>query len=114
MAAGIATRPGRPLPGQDFHLLEQRTFTAHLDQHTGRDGPLPGQDIQLFGTTDLSRYTWTNTVESENPSVRSPSLASSSQSPLKRGNHVDGRLEITVRIPEHIMLEITMMRDKPR
>jgi len=24
--AGIATRPGRPLPGQDFHLLEQRTF----------------------------------------------------------------------------------------
>ena len=26
MAAGIATRPGRPLPGQDFHLLEQRTF----------------------------------------------------------------------------------------
>ncbi len=34
MAAGIATRPGRPLPGQDFHLLEHRTFTAHLDQHT--------------------------------------------------------------------------------
>ena len=33
VAAGIATRPGRPLPGQDFHLLEQRTFTAHLDQH---------------------------------------------------------------------------------
>ena len=27
-------RPGRPLPGQDFHLLEQRTFTAHLDQYT--------------------------------------------------------------------------------
>ncbi len=26
MATGIATRPGRPLPGQDFHLLEQRTF----------------------------------------------------------------------------------------
>src|SRR5262249_18503533 len=25
-AAGIATRPGRPLPGQDSHLLEQRTF----------------------------------------------------------------------------------------
>jgi len=24
--AGIATRLGRPLPGQDFHLLEQRTF----------------------------------------------------------------------------------------
>jgi len=24
--ARIATRPGRPLPGQDFHLLEQRTF----------------------------------------------------------------------------------------
>jgi hypothetical protein len=23
---GIATRPGRPLPGQDFHLLEQRNF----------------------------------------------------------------------------------------
>jgi hypothetical protein len=26
MATGIATRPGRPLPGQDFHLLEQRTL----------------------------------------------------------------------------------------
>ena len=23
---GIATRPGRPLPGQDLHLLEQRNF----------------------------------------------------------------------------------------
>ncbi len=23
---GLATRPGRPLPGQDSHLLEQRTF----------------------------------------------------------------------------------------
>jgi len=23
---GKAARPGRPLPGQDFHLLEQRTF----------------------------------------------------------------------------------------
>ena len=25
----IATRPGRPLPGQDSHLLEQRTFARH-------------------------------------------------------------------------------------
>ena len=33
MAAGIATRPGRPLPGQDLRLLEQQTLTAHLDQH---------------------------------------------------------------------------------
>src|SRR5262249_41169088 len=32
-AAGIATRPGRPLPGQDLHLLEQRTFH-------GAPGPL--------------------------------------------------------------------------
>ncbi len=32
--AEIATRLGRPLPGQDFHLLEQRTFTAHLDPFT--------------------------------------------------------------------------------
>ena len=29
MAAGIATRPGRPVPGQDFHLLEQRAFARH-------------------------------------------------------------------------------------
>ncbi len=28
-ASGIATRPGRPLPGQDFHLLEQRVFARH-------------------------------------------------------------------------------------
>ena len=35
--AEIATRLGRPLPEQDFHLLEQRTFTAHLD-HYSRDG----------------------------------------------------------------------------
>ncbi len=26
IAAGIATRLGRPLPGQDLYLLEQRTF----------------------------------------------------------------------------------------
>ncbi|MCD4726073.1 MAG: transposase [Pirellulales bacterium] len=26
-SVGIATRPGRPLPGQDFHLLEQQTFS---------------------------------------------------------------------------------------
>ena len=25
-SVGIATRPGRPLPGQDLHLLEQQTF----------------------------------------------------------------------------------------
>ena len=29
IAAGIATRLGRPLPGQDFHLLEQRAFARH-------------------------------------------------------------------------------------
>ncbi len=29
MAAGIATRSGRPLPGQDLHLLEQRAFARH-------------------------------------------------------------------------------------
>ena len=34
IAAGIATRPRRPLPGQDLILSEQRTLTAHLDQHT--------------------------------------------------------------------------------
>ncbi len=28
------TRLGRLLPGQDFHLLEQPTFTAHLDHYT--------------------------------------------------------------------------------
>ncbi len=33
MTAGIATRPGRPLPGQDLHLLEQRTLTAHVDHY---------------------------------------------------------------------------------
>jgi hypothetical protein len=26
-SVGIATRPGRPLPGQDFHPLEQQTFS---------------------------------------------------------------------------------------
>ena len=31
---GIATRPGRPLPGQDLHLLEQRTLTAHVAYYT--------------------------------------------------------------------------------
>ena len=29
MAAGIATRSGRPVPGQDLHLLEQRAFARH-------------------------------------------------------------------------------------
>ncbi len=32
---GIATRPGRPLPGQDT-CWNNGTFTAHLDQHTKR------------------------------------------------------------------------------
>jgi len=32
--AGIATRPGRPLPGQDSHLLDQRAFLH------GAPGPL--------------------------------------------------------------------------
>jgi hypothetical protein len=35
IAAGIATRPGRPLPGQDLHLLEQRTFARHTWTRTG-------------------------------------------------------------------------------
>lgn len=33
-SVGIVTRPGRPLPGQDSHLLEQRTFH-------GARGPVP-------------------------------------------------------------------------
>ena len=32
--AGVATRSGRPLPGQDLHLLEQRTLTAHVAHYT--------------------------------------------------------------------------------
>ncbi len=36
---GIAAMPGRPLPGQDFHLLEQQAFH-------GTPGPL--QQIQQF------------------------------------------------------------------
>ena len=48
--AGIATRPGRPLPGQDFHLLEQRTFTAHVDHFTVRLRRLP----RAFSTTARS------------------------------------------------------------
>ncbi len=34
IAAGIATRPGRPLPGQDFHLFEQRTLSRHTWTNT--------------------------------------------------------------------------------
>ena len=39
---GIATRSGRPLPGQDFHLLEQRTFHGTCGQLHQR-GRLPKQ-----------------------------------------------------------------------
>ena len=45
MAAGIAARPGRPLPGQDLHLLEQRAFARHtwtttpLQQTTAKNSP---------------------------------------------------------------------------
>ena len=42
-AAGIATRPGRPLPGQDLHLLEQRTFH-------GAPGPLHREALALFNS----------------------------------------------------------------
>jgi len=38
--AGIATRPGRPLPGRDFHPLEQRTFSRHT--WTTTPPPYPG------------------------------------------------------------------------
>src|SRR5436309_13386797 len=43
--AGIATRPGRPLPGQDSHLLDQRTF--------------------------YSRRTWTSTLSIKHFTIRS-------------------------------------------
>ena len=33
--AGIAIRSGRPLPGQDLHLLEQRTLARHTWTNTG-------------------------------------------------------------------------------
>jgi hypothetical protein len=36
---GIATRLGRPLPGQDFHLLEQRTFSRRTWTSTGSASP---------------------------------------------------------------------------
>ena len=43
--AGIATRLGRPLPGQDLHLLDHRTFTAHVEHY--RRKHLPDQPIGL-------------------------------------------------------------------
>ncbi len=55
IAAGIASRPGRPLTGQDVHLLEQRTFTAHLGRHTGA-----GPDWRDQGT--IRRVNATNRV----------------------------------------------------
>ena len=33
-AAGIATRPGRPLPGRDFHPLDQRTLSRRTSTTT--------------------------------------------------------------------------------
>ena len=35
----MPTRLGRPLPGQDLHLLDHRTFTAHVAQYTGLESP---------------------------------------------------------------------------
>jgi len=43
--AGIATRPGRPLPGRDSHPLERRTFARHTwtsTPSTRRSRPWPG------------------------------------------------------------------------
>ncbi len=47
--AGIATRRGRPLPGQDFHLLEQRT---------SHGAPGPAQPFEL--RREERRLAWFN------------------------------------------------------
>ena len=39
MAAGIATAPKRPLPGQDSHLLEQRALARHTWAGTPKPPP---------------------------------------------------------------------------
>ena len=49
--SGIATRPGRPLPGQDFHLLEQRTFH-------GTRGPLQQRSLYLQLHSGMDRVGW--------------------------------------------------------
>ena len=36
--SGIATRPGRPLPGQDSHLLDQRAFHGARYSQNGPQG----------------------------------------------------------------------------
>ena len=34
------------MPGQDFHLLEQRTLTAHLAYYRGREPDEDGKEIE--------------------------------------------------------------------
>ena len=68
MAAGIATRPGRPLPREEFHLLEQGTYWGREPGHPGpphRSGraalphpaPTSGHDGKPASVSARARWT---------------------------------------------------------
>ena len=70
IVARIATRPGRPLPGQDLHLLEQRTFhgargpphqesagTTTLDCHESHDVSIDFGEFAI-ATFSAAARTW--------------------------------------------------------
>ena len=72
MAAGMATRSGRPLPGQDLHLPEQRAFARHtewtkhpIEIDVGETRTIRAGDFDADGDPDLlgmeSRRTSTTT-----------------------------------------------------
>ena len=50
--AGIATRPGRPLPGRDLHPLEQQTFARHTWTST------PQQEVAELQTRTSALVRW--------------------------------------------------------
>ncbi len=62
---GIATRPGRPLQGQDFHLLEQRTFH-------GTSGPAQRRGVsrEPAGALNLGGYLRADVARSRTLGVR--------------------------------------------
>ena len=81
MAAGMATRSGRPLPGQDLHLPEQHAFARHTEwtkhpieidvgeTRTIRAGDFDGDgDPDLLGTSRTANQV----IWYQNPRTRLP------------------------------------------
>lgn len=61
--AGIAPRLGRPLPGQDFHPLDECTFMAHLKRHSISSSLLRSSNVSRVNRAIVFDSAMSRTVE---------------------------------------------------